>query len=69
MRIERRHNSSCDVIGDVYYYNHVYPNTHQQARGNTLLPRDTAQHNIFDSRCDYFKIDTLQASAETRNLR
>jgi len=70
MRVERRH-SICHVLSDVYKSTNHYSaeNVKQEARGNILLSRDYTVTNIFDSRADCFKLDTVQAPAETRDLR
>ena len=70
MRIERRH-SICHVYSDIYKStNHYYAdNVKQEALGNILSSRDYTLTNIFDSRADCFKLDTVQAPAESRDLR
>lgn len=70
MRVERRH-SICHVLSDVYKSTNHYSveNVQQEARGNILYPRDHTLSNIFDSRADCFKFDTVQAPAESRDLR
>lgn len=70
MRVERRH-SICYVHSDVYKSTNHYSaeNVKQEARGNILSPRDHTLNNIFDSRADCFKLDTVQAPAESRDLR
>lgn len=70
MRVERRH-SICRDHSDVYKSTNYYSveNVKQEARGNILLSRDYTLTNIFDSRADCFKLDTVQASAESRDLR
>lgn len=70
MRVERRH-SICHVYSDVYKStSHYYAdNVKQEALGNILSSRDYTLSNIFDSMADCFKFDTIQAPAETRDLR